>query len=70
MSFLFKLLRNALIVSGFYFVSTWATIDAITLEIYKPAIVSVILYVLAELTHHYKVNAPKTKLRASLMLIF
>lgn len=55
LSFLIKVIRNAIILSGLYFVSVWAVGD-LTWNVCKPVIVFMGTYIFTELARFYKLD--------------
>jgi len=66
-SFCLKVVRNAFILAGLMFVSTYAT-NTLTYLICKPIIVFFLGYILTEMARHYGIT-PKNK-RGMTTLIF
>jgi len=58
MKFLIKILRNAGILAGLMFVSSYAT-QTISYELIKPIIIFFLGYVFTELAIHYKLPTDK-----------
>ena len=59
--FLVKIGRNALILSGMYFVSVFATGD-LCYKVLKPIIIFFLTYVFSELARRYRLN-PNTRVK-------
>jgi hypothetical protein len=59
--FFIKVIRNALILAGLYFVSVWAASDTLSFSICKPVIIFLITYILTELTKRYGLDIQKNK---------
>lgn len=53
LEFFLKVIRNGLILGGLYFVSVWASLDQITFNACKPAILFLFTYILTELANRY-----------------
>lgn len=59
--FIFKLVRNSLILSVTYFFSTFASFSDFSPDEWKPLIIFVGIYISSELGHHYHVSTTQTK---------
>lgn len=59
-AFLLKVLRNAVILSGGFFVSVWA-VGNLSWIICKPIIIFGLGYIFAELSRHYGIKTPMKK---------
>ena len=66
-NFFLKIVRNAFILSGLMFVSTYST-KTLNYEMIKPIIVFLLTYIFTELARHYQL-LPKNK-NAQSTLIF
>lgn len=56
--FIWKVIRNALILGGLYFTTLWASASgtAITMTMCKPIILFIVTYVLTEFTKRYGID--------------
>ena len=61
MNFLFKVIRNGMILSGLYFVSVWGTATDLNMAICKPIILFLFFYVLTDLSKRYGLDAKNVK---------
>lgn len=59
MSFFIKVVRNAAILTGILFLAIWGTTDVIGFNVMKTLIIFGGGYILAELSHHYKIQTPR-----------
>lgn len=57
-SFFYKVLRNAIILGGLYFLSIWATAEAVNWLLLKALIVFFVGYILTELANRYGLKLP------------
>lgn len=65
-NFWIKIIRNAFILAGLYFVSVWAAGD-LSWVICKPIIIFFLGYCLTELARHYGIEIPKNKKATTLI---
>jgi hypothetical protein len=68
-NFLVKVVRNALILGGLYFVSVYA-VGEISYEMCKPIIVFLGTYIFTELAKHYKLDYPNKKRKIYTTLLY
>lgn len=70
LSFLLKIVRNALILAGLYFVSVWAVSD-LSWAVCKPVVIFILMYIFTELAKTYKLDYPqRNKLKEYKTLLF
>jgi len=67
MKFILKIIRNAFILAGLMFVSTFAT-GTLTYELCKPVLIFFLGYIFTELAHHYKLMPNNKKANMTLIL--
>ena len=67
MRFILKVIRNAFVLSGLMFVSTYAT-GTLTYELCKPIIVFFLGYIFTELARHYKIMPQNKKANISTLI--
>ena len=60
LSFWIKVVRNAFILAGLYFVSVFAT-GNLSWEVCKPVLIFFLGYLFTELARHYGLQIPKNK---------
>ena len=60
MMFWIKVIRNAFILAGLYFISVFAAGD-LSWQVFKPVIIFFLTYIFTELARHYKIQTPKDK---------
>lgn len=65
--FFLKVCRNAGILGGLMFVSTWAT-GTLTWELCKPILVFFMGYIFSELARHYKLQPAKKKVNTTTLI--
>jgi len=63
LNFCVKVIRNCFLLTGLYFVSVWASSEALTWVLLKPLAIFAGSYIFTELANHYglKPIIPKTK---------
>ena len=59
-SFWIKVVRNAFILAGLYFVSVYA-VGELSYQVLKPVIIFFMGYIFTELARHYGLQIPKSK---------
>jgi len=62
--FILKVIRNSFILGGLYFFSVWAANSALSFETFKPILIFIGTYILAELAKRYGLEynkAPEMK---------
>jgi len=69
MNFLIKVIRNAFILSGLMFVSTFAT-GTLTYDLCKPIVVFFLGYIFTELARYYQLLPKNKKAKLITPLIF
>jgi len=67
--FLFKVMRNAFILAGLYFVSVFAVGD-LSYAVCKPVLVFFLGYILTELANRYGLNMKNIPTKKGATLIF
>lgn len=71
LNFCLKVFRNAVILSGLYFVSVWAATNTLTFEAMKPLAIFGIGYIFTELANRYGLKPilpTKSTTKATLVL--
>lgn len=66
LSFFLKIMRNALILSGLYFVSVWAVGD-LSWAVCKPVIIFLLTYIFTELARRYGLAFERNKKASTLV---
>jgi len=68
LAFWCKVVRNAFILAGLYFVSVFA-VGELSYEVCKPVIVFFATYVFTELARHYGLSMPKSSNKSTLIFM-
>jgi hypothetical protein len=68
-NFLFKVGRNALILSGLYFISVWGVNAEMTLETTKPIILFLGTYILTECAKRYGLDYKANKFKSNTLFL-
>lgn len=69
LDFFLKVVRNALILSGLYFFSVWASNQTLDFNSCKPVLIFLGTYVFTELAKRYGLSIPKSR-KSQKTLIF
>ena len=70
LEFLCKVLRNAFILAGMYFISVWATTQQLDFLMHiKPILIFLLTYVCTELVKRYKLDSVDTKKKLTTFIL-